>query len=88
MEVVKEAFYEVKFVLTQKGGAGIIHEDERTKNALGRMLSYTKSQRQSRMHFRNFIYFSNEERVKTGDKVGFYHEDHRDSLFLHSSVII
>lgn len=57
---------------TQKEGTGIIHEHEKTKRVLGRILSSIKSQRQeSGMYFRNFRHFSNEERVETGNEVGF-----------------
>lgn len=43
VEVDKEgSSEEVISVLTQKGKAGIIHKDRRTKNILGRILSYTR----------------------------------------------
>lgn len=72
MEVVNDSFQKVVAVLIQKSGAETIHEDERAKKVLGRMLSCTESQRQrGQMHFRNFRCFSHEERLKIGDKVGF-----------------
>lgn len=63
--MVKEDFQEeVISILTQKVGVGIIHADESTKKVLGRMLSYTEMEMQeSRLHFRSFRHFSNEERV-------------------------